>query len=207
METLLVVGGCRSGKSAVAMQWALRRPGPRAYVATARPSGMIDPLAAPRTDLQADPLTASLEEWDDPEMRARIARHQAERGPEWRTLLACEDGYGPLLTAEDSLSRAAGECRVAVFDSVGMWLAGVLDGRDDAEVLERVRALARCLENAPLPVALVSDEVGMGLAPTTPLGRRFRDLQGEANQILAAACCNVAFCACGLPLVLKGRLE
>ena len=36
-DTLLVVGGCRSGKSEAAMQWALRRPGPRAYIATARP--------------------------------------------------------------------------------------------------------------------------------------------------------------------------
>lgn len=192
METFLVVGGCRSGKSAVAMRWALRRPGPRAYVATARSPVLTDPVK---------------KEWNDPEMQMRIARHQAERGPDWRTLLACEDGSGPLLVAEESLFQAAENCRVAVFDSVGMWLAGLLDGRDDDAVLKRVHSLAHCLEHAPLPTALVSDEVGMGLVPTTAMGRRFRDLQGEANQILAAACCNVAFCACGLPLVLKGSME
>ncbi len=191
METFLVVGGCRSGKSAVAMHWALRRPGPRAYVATARPPLMTDPAK---------------KEWNDPEMQMRIARHQAERGPEWRTLLACEDGSGPRLAAEESLFQAAEDCRVAVFDSVGMWLAGLLDGRDDDAVLGRVHSLAHCLEHAPLPTVLVSDEVGMGLVPSTAMGRRFRDLQGEANQILAAACCNVAFCACGLPLVLKGSM-
>lgn len=83
---------------------------------------------------------------------------------------------------------------MAVFDSVGMWLAGLLE-KDDAFVLDRVRSFARCLEQAPLPTVLVSEEVGMGLVPTTAMGRRFRDLQGEANQILAAACRNVAFCA------------
>ena len=104
------------------------------------------------------------------------------------------------------MRQAAAECRVAVFDSVGMWLAGLLE-KDDAFVLDRVRSFARCLEQAPLPTALVSEEVGMGLVPTTAMGRRFRDLQGEANQILAAACRNVAFCACGLTLELKGRPE
>ena len=194
METLQVVGGCRSGKSAAAMRWALSRPGPRAYIATARP-----PVGIGSPD-------SSEEQWDDPEMHARIARHQAERGPDWHTLLACEDTRGPRLAAEDALRQAAAECRVAVFDSVGMWLAGLLE-KDDAFVLDRVRSFARCLEQAPLPTVLVSEEVGMGLVPTTAMGRRFRDLQGEANQILAAACRNVAFCACGLTLELKGRPE
>lgn len=53
-------------------------------------------------------------EWDDPEMQARIARHQAERGPDWLTLLACEDGRGPLCTAENALLQAAESCRAAV---------------------------------------------------------------------------------------------
>ncbi|HJB65383.1 MAG TPA: bifunctional adenosylcobinamide kinase/adenosylcobinamide-phosphate guanylyltransferase [Candidatus Mailhella merdavium] len=193
-DTLLVVGGCRSGKSEAAMQWALRRPGPRAYIATARP-----PV---RREMSGREAT----EWDDPEMQARIARHQAERGPDWLTLLACEDGRGPLCTAENALLQAAESCRAAVFDSVGMWIAGLME-KEDAFILGRVKSLARWLEQSPLPVALVSDEVGMGLVPETAVGRRFRDLQGEANQILARSCRNVMFCACGIPLMLKGRMD
>jgi adenosylcobinamide kinase/adenosylcobinamide-phosphate guanylyltransferase len=59
------------------------------------------------------------------------------------------------------------------------------------------------LRGAPHPIVLVSNEVGMGLVPETPLGRAFRDAQGRLNQIIAASVPDVAFIAAGLPLWLK----
>jgi adenosylcobinamide kinase/adenosylcobinamide-phosphate guanylyltransferase len=52
-------------------------------------------------------------------------------------------------------------------------------------------------------VIVVSNEVGAGIVPTTRVGRRFRDLQGWANQILAAEAQLVVLVVAGLPLVLK----
>jgi adenosylcobinamide kinase/adenosylcobinamide-phosphate guanylyltransferase len=53
-------------------------------------------------------------------------------------------------------------------------------------------------------VILVSNEVGLGIVPDHPLGRRFRDAAGRMNQAFAAAADHVLFVAAGLPLVLKG---
>jgi adenosylcobinamide kinase/adenosylcobinamide-phosphate guanylyltransferase len=53
---------------------------------------------------------------------------------------------------------------------------------------------------------LVSNEVGLGLVPETPLGRDFRDAQGRLNQVVAAAVPNVVLIAAGLPLWLKNSL-
>ncbi len=49
----------------------------------------------------------------------------------------------------------------------------------------------------------VSNEVGSGIVPTDRLARRFADLQGWANQRLAAGCDAVHLCVAGLSLRLK----
>ncbi len=53
------------------------------------------------------------------------------------------------------------------------------------------------------PAVFVSNEVGAGVVPATPLGRTFRDWQGRANQELARGCGAVAWVAAGLPILLK----
>jgi adenosylcobinamide kinase/adenosylcobinamide-phosphate guanylyltransferase len=73
-------------------------------------------------------------------------------------------------------------------------------GRDpDGEAL----ALADGLSKLAGPVVLVSNEVGLGLVPETPLGRTFRDHAGRLNQTIARIADRVVFIAAGLPLILK----
>jgi adenosylcobinamide kinase/adenosylcobinamide-phosphate guanylyltransferase len=129
----------------------------------------------------------------DAEMAERIARHRAERGPGWRVveapleLAATLDGTGP--------------ADVAVVDCLTLWLSNLLlAGRDPEREAE---ALLAALARARLPVILVSNEVGLGLVPETPLGRAFRDAQGRLNQRAAAAVDAVDFVAAGIALALK----
>lgn len=130
----------------------------------------------------------------DDEMHARIAHHRARRGDAWRTV------EEPLDLAE-VCAREAHIGRILLVDCLTLWLSNLMHaGRDiDAEV----HRLSEELEKSPCPIVLVSNEVGLGLVPETPLGRRFRDEQGRLNQRIAACVEEVAFIAAGLPLWIK----
>jgi adenosylcobinamide kinase/adenosylcobinamide-phosphate guanylyltransferase len=128
-------------------------------------------------------------------MAAKIAAHRDARGGGWRTVEAPVD-VAPALAACDP--RA-----VVLLDCATLWLsnrmlAGVPGDAGDA----LLAALAGC----PAPVVVVSNEVGMGVVPDTPLGRAFRGAQGRLNQRLAAAAGLAVLVVAGLPLVLKGAL-
>lgn len=131
----------------------------------------------------------------DAEMRERIDIHRARRGDLWETV------EEPLEVAELLPGLPPG--RPILLDCLTLWLTNqMLEERDAAvEAQKLVAALAR----APGPVVCVSNEVGLGLVPETPLGRAFRDEQGRLNQRVAAAAQRVVFTAAGLPLTLKAE--
>lgn len=131
----------------------------------------------------------------DAEMRDRIARHQADRGEGWRTVEAPLDLVGALEQQSDR-----GE--VVLVDCLTLWLSNLMHQSLDIEA-ETVR-LCEFLHRSEPNVILVSNEVGLGLVPETPLGRQFRDAQGRLNQRVAEACDVVEFVAAGLPIRLKG---
>lgn len=175
---LLVVGGTRSGKSAFAQRWAERRASSRLYVATCRA--------------------------EDAEMATRIQLHREQRGAGW----SCLEEPARLPEALQEACAAPYPPGVLLLDCVGLWISNLMgDGLGPDAVRDRVEALALWLENAFLPVAVVSPECGLGLVPMHPVARAYRDALGLANQRLAQACDAVVFVACGLPLVLKGAVD
>ena len=174
----LFVGGVRSGKSGLAQRWAEARAPRRLYVATC--------VAA------------------DAEMAERVRLHRAGRGPEW----ACLEAPLDVPEALDALWAARGpeaDAGVLLLDCVSMWVANLLGaGLSDAAALARVEALAMSLERRTVPVAVVTAETGLGLVPPSPLGRRFLDVLGLANQRLASLADPVILAVCGLALALRG---
>jgi len=130
----------------------------------------------------------------DADMAARIARHRGDRGDDWRTIEA------PLDIAAVIAEEARPE-RVVLVDCLTLWASNLmfaeLDHREHAE------RLAEAIKNAAGPVLLVANEVGLGIVPDNALARRFRDVAGEINQIVAASVDEVMFMAAGLPLKLK----
>jgi adenosylcobinamide kinase/adenosylcobinamide-phosphate guanylyltransferase len=155
------------------------------------------------------PLFIATAEAGDDEMRARIARHQDERAGRLRTIEA------PRALAEAIASAGAAGHDVVLVDCLTLWLSNLLvagAGADEAEA--RVEELGAVLARRACPVVLVTNEVGLGLVPETPLGRLFRDVAGRAHQRLAREADEVHVALLGVmlrlrpgPLVLEGGPE
>jgi len=127
----------------------------------------------------------------DSEMTTRIAEHRARRAPGWETLDAPRD-----------LPAALARARAPVLvDCLTLWLSNLMLA--EADLTEAGDALEAALRAHAGPVVLVSNEVGGGIVPGTPLGRRFRDAQGVLNQRIAALADHVELVVAGLPLRLK----
>lgn len=126
----------------------------------------------------------------DEEMARRIARHRSERPPAWSTVEEPRE----LLAA---MERAATD-QTLVIDCLTLWVSNLIDLDDDL-VLERSETAARSAAARPGLVIVVSNEVGSGIVPMSPMGRRYRDLLGRVNSIWASHAQQVA-------LLVAGRL-
>lgn len=137
---------------------------------------------------------ATAEAHDD-EMAARIAEHQAHREAGWQTIEAPHD-------LPDAI-RAAPQGAVVLADCLTLWLSNIMHGPFDIDrATAQLEDALRTRENATV---LVSNEVGLGLVPETPLGRAFRDAQGRLNQRIAALASRVVLVVAGQPLIVKGN--
>jgi len=176
-KAILVTGGSRSGKSSFAQKLAESLPAPRAYIATA-------------------PVI-------DEEMRERIRKHQlARRRKDWNTIEA------PLELAE--ALRSAKDHPVVLIDCLTLWINNLMfeaekRGKElsEATVARRCKELLQACKEHPGTIIFVTNEVGMSIVPENKLARRFRDLAGRANQVIANGCDEVMLVVCGQTLRIK----
>lgn len=130
----------------------------------------------------------------DGEMTDRIAAHVARRGPRWRTV---EEP----LALPDAIVAADKDNSFILVDCVTLWLTNVLLGEHD--IPGHSARLLDAVEGCTSALALVSNEVGLGIVPENALARRFRDEAGVLNQKLAQVADQVVLVTAGLPLTLK----
>lgn len=135
----------------------------------------------------------------DPEMEERVRLHQQNRPREWETHV--EEKNVILI-----LERIEGRADLAIVDCVTLLVSNcLLAEENEMTVLGRIRLLCDRIAESSLSAIIVSNEVGMGLVPRSDLGRRFRDVAGRANQILAERASEVYLLVAGIPWKLKGR--
>lgn len=171
-KILLVTGGSRSGKTAYSLERAMPFEN-RIYLATA--------------------------EAIDDEMHDRIARHQKERGENFRTVEESLDLAG-------ALSRIPTGTDVVLIDCMTVWLGNLMHKNgEQAEPYSEVHEFIQALKNPPCNIIVVTNEVGSGIIPHDAMTRSYRDHAGWLNQDIAQVADEVVLVACGLPLALKGK--
>ncbi len=179
-----VTGGARSGKSAYAVELAVRQAAPTLYVATA--------------------------EARDAEMRARIQRHRSERPRAWRTLEEPLEISRGLASQAEPGSVAIVDCLTLwVSNLLERRLSDASEPRvDEVEearrhLLTELERLCALRQERQLRLIVISNEVGSGLVPPSSLGRCYRDLLGEANQAVARHADRVVLLVAGIPVDVK----
>ena len=178
MALTVLIGGARSGKSALAVEWGRRLGEPMTYVAT-----------APRPE-DADMA--------DADMAERIGRHRAERPAGWATVEETVDLVGAVTMAGTPV----------IVDCLTLWTSNLMWlGRSDAEIDRLASAAAVAAAGYGRPVLAITNEVGLGVHPETELGRRYRDVLGRVNQRWVAAADRSLFLVAGRAVELRDPWE
>lgn len=174
---ILITGGARSGKSSYALQRGEEIAGQRCFLAT-----------CPVVDV---------------EMAERIHKHRQEReGRGWHCIEEETDIAG-------QLDRSTG-FDVMLVDCLTLWINNLLyQAEKSGEVFSEKEIKRQCddLQASMFryagTVICVTNEVGLGIVPDNPLARRYRDLVGCCNRLLASFATEVILVSCGIPLYLK----
>jgi adenosylcobinamide kinase / adenosylcobinamide-phosphate guanylyltransferase len=110
---------------------------------------------------------------------------------------------------EDAIRGIPGDATVLV-DCLTLWVNNLLYEAElqgvrfsEEDMRRRCEMLTAVCGARDGRVIFVTNEVGMGIVPSDPVSRLYRDLVGRCNQELAAVCGEVIFMAAGLPLYLK----
>ncbi|MFD2370983.1 bifunctional adenosylcobinamide kinase/adenosylcobinamide-phosphate guanylyltransferase [Brevibacillus sp. GCM10020057] len=181
----LITGGAKSGKSLFAERYAAHLGSRGVYIATS-------------------PVF-------DEELQERVRQHRLRREQSaiaWETV---EEPYELAVLLQDLAGNAKRwpEGTVFLVDCLTLWLSNWLLRCAPHEAAERIGELLDRLEDAlrsfPGTLLLVTNEVGYGVVPDTPLGRVFRDLAGVMNQRIAALCDQVFLVTAGIPIELMSR--
>lgn len=163
-----ITGGARSGKSSYGQELALKLSDNPVYLATSRI-------------------------WDD-DHKARIARHQKERGSQWTNI-----------EEEKYLSKHNFTGRTVLVDCVTLWVNNFyfdLENEVEKTLAEAKAEISKLLEQDATFI-IITNELGMGMHPETEVGRKFTDIQGWINQFIASKSDEVYLMVAGIPMKVK----
>jgi len=173
-KLILILGGARSGKSNFAVTEAER-------LSSCRPGVVYVATASPL----------------DEEMKRRIEKHRKRRPASWKTIEEKRD-LSKILPRLRKMNTVIIDCLTFLISNL------LLSGEKEVAILRKIREFFRTLKKRNLTTLVVSNEVGMGIVPDNRLGRSFRDIAGQANQIIAGLADEVYLLEAAIPIKIKG---
>lgn len=131
--------------------------------------------------------------WDK-DFSKRVERHKAERDEHWTTI-----------EEEKFISKVIPLHEVIVIDCVTLWLTNLyIDFDNNVEnALEFAKNEIEALTKINSKIIIISNEIGMGVHAQTHIARKFTELQGWVNQLIAKNASEATFMVSGIPLKLK----
>ena len=135
----------------------------------------------------------------DEEMKERIKQHKASRPQHWKVFETGKDIKSILAELEDAYG-------IVIIDCLSLWISNLLmEGLKDCQIHKILKEFSQAISQSGFTTILVSNEVGCGIVPDNYLARRFRDIAGFANQIMATEADEVFLMSAGIPVQIKGE--
>jgi len=133
----------------------------------------------------------------DEEMKLRIKLHRKSRPKNWLSIEAQED-------LPTRIKKIPKSCDGVIIECIATYISNLmLAGLTDPEILNEIKKTLKGLDKLNKNVFIVSNEVGSGVVPDSELGRRFRDIVGNVNQVIAKHADEVYMVVAGLPVKFK----
>jgi len=137
----------------------------------------------------------------DEEMKKRIKLHKNSRPDHWKII---EEGKD----IKSIFAKLKDRYEVLIIDCLGLFVSNLLmEDFKDSQIQKILKELVHVVCKAKFTTILVSNEVGCGIVPDNLLARRFRDIVGFVNQMIAERADEVIFMEAGIPIKIKVETE
>lgn len=148
----------------------------------------------------------------DDEMKDRIKKHIERRDESWKTV----EAYKDLIKNLDS--ELFKICNVILFDCITNFVSNymIMEREIDwdkisqkevsnieNEIIQEIKEFLAWIKKSEMDCVFVTNEIGMGLVPSYPLGRYFRDICGNVNQIIAKESDEAYLAVSGIKVKIK----
>ena len=136
----------------------------------------------------------------DEAMNIRIQNHQKERGEDYTTI---EEP----LHIDEVLHTLPKNTSAVIIDCMTLWVNNLLYKLEDNEqrIQKKINVFLKVLQESPLNIFIVTNEVGLGIIPENKMARRYIDVLGRLNQDIAGMSDEVTFMVSGIPQKIKGK--